>query len=104
MFLVSHLLPQFTSGCALKDASMKMLAALIRPERLPSVQMAIKIFKAELMRVTETRSCGRGEGYPLDFLRLMKVHLDIALATHTMVTHHDSIPHRSEVSRVKLHL
>jgi nitrogen regulatory protein P-II 1 len=65
MFLVSHLSPRFTSGCALKDASMKMVVAIIRPERLPSVQMAIKIFKAELMRVTETRSCGRGEGYTL---------------------------------------
>jgi nitrogen regulatory protein P-II 1 len=65
MFFVSHLLPQSTVGCALKEPYMKMVVAIIRPERLPCVKQALKMVNAELMTVSETHSYGEGEGHPL---------------------------------------
>ena len=44
---------------------MKMVVAIIRPERLHSAQAALKMTKAELMTVTETQSYGQGEGHTL---------------------------------------
>lgn len=44
---------------------MKMVVAIIRPERLRCVQQAIKMVNADLMTVTETHSYGQGEGHTL---------------------------------------
>ena len=44
---------------------MKMVVAIIRPERLPCVELALKMVKAELMTVTETHGYGQGEGQTL---------------------------------------
>ena len=44
---------------------MKMVVAIIRPERLPCVQLALKMTNAELMTVSETHSYGQGEGHTL---------------------------------------
>jgi nitrogen regulatory protein P-II 2 len=42
---------------------MKMIVAIIRPERLEAVQAALKDRDVYLMTVTDVRGCGRQQGY-----------------------------------------
>ena len=42
---------------------MKMIVAIIRPERLEEVQAALNERDVYLMTVTEVRGCGRQRGY-----------------------------------------
>ncbi|MSR30987.1 MAG: P-II family nitrogen regulator [Gemmataceae bacterium] len=42
---------------------MKMIVAIIRPERLEAVQAALNERDVYLMTVTEVRGCGRQKGY-----------------------------------------
>jgi nitrogen regulatory protein P-II 1 len=44
---------------------MKMVVAIIRPERLPCVELALNTVNAELMTVTETHSYGQEAGHTL---------------------------------------
>jgi nitrogen regulatory protein PII len=51
MFFVSHLLPPSSISCALKEPYMKMVVAIIRPERLHCLKRALKTVNAELVTV-----------------------------------------------------
>jgi nitrogen regulatory protein P-II 2 len=42
---------------------MKMIVAIIRPERLEAVQKALNDFDVYLMTVSDVRGCGRQRGY-----------------------------------------
>lgn len=42
---------------------MKMIVAIIRPERLEAVQLALNERDVYLMTVTDVRGCGRQKGY-----------------------------------------
>ena len=42
---------------------MKMIVAIIRPEKLEAVQVALREHDVYLMTVTDVRGCGRQRGY-----------------------------------------
>src|SRR6266853_6236731 len=65
---------------------MKMVVAIIRPEKLEAVQMALTERDVSLMTVTDVRGCGRQRGYTEVYrgtefqVRLLpKVKLEIAV-------------------------
>jgi nitrogen regulatory protein P-II 1 len=65
---------------------MKLIVAIIRPERLEAVQDALSEREVHLMTVSDVRGCGRQRGYTETFrggkiqLRLVsKVKLEIAV-------------------------
>jgi|SRR3954451_9056868 len=65
---------------------MKLIIAIIRPERLEAVQEALSAHEIDLMTVSDVRGCGRQRGYTETFrggqipVRLIsKVKLEIAV-------------------------
>jgi nitrogen regulatory protein P-II 1 len=65
---------------------MKMIIAIIRPEKLEDVQAALSKVEVFLMTATDVRGCGRQRGYTENyrgnegFIRLLsKVKLEIAV-------------------------
>src|SRR5450755_649198 len=65
---------------------MKMIIAIIRPEKLEAVQNALSKVEVYLMTATDVRGCGRQRGYTENyrgnegFIRLLsKVKLEIAV-------------------------
>src|SRR5436305_14012634 len=65
---------------------MKLIVAIIRPERLEAVQEALGEKEVDLMTVSDVRGCGRQRGYTETFrggqipIRLLsKVKLEIAV-------------------------
>src|ERR1700682_1146955 len=79
---------------------MKMIVAIIRPERLEAVQAALNEHDVYLMTVTDVRGCGRQRGYTEVYrgqevqIRLLpKLKLEIAIndaiveATIEPITH-----------------
>ena len=65
---------------------MKMIIAIIRPEKLEAVQQALSEKEVFLMTASDVRGCGRQRGYTegfrgnLGFIRLLsKVKLEIAV-------------------------
>jgi nitrogen regulatory protein P-II 1 len=65
---------------------MKMIIAIIRPEKLEAVQMALDDQEVHLMTASDVRGCGRQRGYTETFrvskgmIRLLsKVKLEIAV-------------------------
>jgi nitrogen regulatory protein PII len=47
---------EFITVCALKELSMKMVVAILQPERLPCVQHALKRSKAQMVTVHRRRA------------------------------------------------
>jgi nitrogen regulatory protein P-II 2 len=82
MFLLdSPIIPE-PSG----DTRMKMIIAIIRPERLEAVQTALGAHEIYLMTVSDVRGCGRQRGFTEQYrgnqvvIRLLsKVKLEIAV-------------------------
>ncbi len=65
---------------------MKMIVAIIRPEKLEAVQAALSAIEVFLMTASDVRGCGRQRGYTEQFrgnegfIRLLsKVKLEIAV-------------------------
>ena len=65
---------------------MKMIVAIIRPERLEAVQQALNEHDVYLMTVSDVRGCGRQRGYTevyrgaeIEIRLLPKVKLEIAV-------------------------
>jgi nitrogen regulatory protein P-II 1 len=66
---------------------MKMITAIIRPDRFEAVQKALASVEVYLMTVSDVRGCGRQRGFPEQFrgnlegmIRLLpKVKLEIAV-------------------------
>jgi nitrogen regulatory protein P-II 1 len=65
---------------------MKLIVALIRPERLDAVQQALNQCDIYLMTVSDVRGCGRQRGYaetfrgtPIDVRLLPKLKLEVVV-------------------------
>jgi nitrogen regulatory protein P-II 2 len=77
---------------------MKMIVAIIRPEKLEAVQEALAAHEIYLMTVSDVRGCGRQRGFKEQFrgnqvvIRLLsKVKLEIAVNDHFVKPAIDSI-------------
>ena len=53
----------FVSFVVSRDVTMKMVVAIIRPEKLEAVQAALNERDVYLMTVSDVRGCGRQRGY-----------------------------------------
>src|SRR6201999_4153838 len=69
-----------------ETTTMKMIVAIIRPEKLEAVQMALAAQEVWLMTASDVRGCGRQKGFTEQFrgnqtvIRLLsKVKLEIAV-------------------------
>jgi nitrogen regulatory protein P-II 2 len=82
MFLLdSPIIPEVSGA-----TTMKMIVAIIRPERLEAVQTALGAHEIYLMTVSDVRGCGRQRGFTEQYrgnqvvIRLLsKVKLEIAV-------------------------
>ncbi len=88
---------------------MKLIIAIIRPERLEAVQAALSEKEVDLMTVSDVRGCGRQRGYTENFrggsipIRLVsKVKLEIAVNEQYVQPTIDSIlkAAKSETSKI----
>ena len=94
---------------------MKMIVAIIRPERLEAVQAALNERDVYLMTVTEVRGCGRQRGYTevyrgteIQIKLLPKLKLEIAVtdafvdATIEAIVHAARTPETGQVGDGKI--
>jgi nitrogen regulatory protein P-II 2 len=94
---------------------MKMIVAIIRPERLEAVQSALNERDVYLMTVTDVRGCGRQRGYTEVYrgtqvqIRLLpKVKLEIAVnetfveATVEAIVHASRTPETGQIGDGKI--
>jgi len=94
---------------------MKMIVAIIRPERLEEVQAALNERDVYLMTVTEVRGCGRQRGYTevyrgaeIQIKLLPKLKLEIAVndafveATIEAIVHAARTPETGQVGDGKI--
>ena len=94
---------------------MKMIVAIIRPERLEEVQAALNERDVYLMTVTEVRGCGRQRGYTevyrgaeIQIKLLPKLKIEIAVtdvfveATIESIVHAARTPETGQVGDGKI--
>jgi len=94
---------------------MKLIVAIIRPERLEAVQAALTERDVYLMTVTEVRGCGRQKGYTevyrgteIQIKLLPKLKLEIAVnenfveATIEAIVHSARTPETGQVGDGKI--
>lgn len=94
---------------------MKLIVAIIRPERLEAVQAALNERDVYLMTVTEVRGCGRQKGYTevyrgteIQIKLLPKLKLEIAVsdnfveATIEAIVHSARTPETGQVGDGKI--
>jgi nitrogen regulatory protein P-II 1 len=94
---------------------MKMVVAIIRPERLEAVQQALNAHDVYLMTVSDVRGCGRQRGYTeiyrgaeIQIRLLPKLKLEIAVndafveATVEAVVHAARTPETGQIGDGKI--